>query len=333
MVDRRASGELVVELVSVLGAGPWSLDSVRRAGWSPARIRAAVKAGRLVRPRRGVLAVPYAEATQFGLASEAAIRAAVLVCSPAAVVSHESAAVLHDVWTPSPPSPWVHLTTSGRPDRRYRGVRCHESRLPTAAVVEIDGLRVTSLPRTGIDLARGRRLPEALVALDGVARATLHRHMSCDLESLRDPRVRSAARARVVESLLEAYQTVWSWPGSVVVRDALHLIDPASESPLESRSRGWMSEAGLPRPEIAYAVQGRSGRWYYADFAWPAQRVLGEADGLGKYGGDSATVTRRLREERARQRDLEDAGWTVVRWDGSEGARVVIARLRAALAR
>jgi hypothetical protein len=65
--------------------------------------------------------------------------------------------------------------------------------------------------------------------------------------------------------------------------------------------------------------------------AWPERRVLGEADGTGKYGRDEATIRTRLRAERERQRDLEDAGWTVVRWDSRETAKRVTARLARAL--
>ena len=61
--------------------------------------------------------------------------------------------------------------------------------------------------------------------------------------------------------------------------------------------------------------------------------MLGEADGIGKYGADDAGVARALRAERLRQRDLEDAGWTVVRWDSAEHPRSVLRRLRVALRR
>ena len=74
-------------------------------------------------------------------------------------------------------------------------------------------------------------------------------------------------------------------------------------------------------------MQGSSGARYVADFAWPERRVLGEADGSGKYGDHAEGVTAALRRERRRQRDLEDAGWTFVRWDSTEGRREVCARL------
>ena len=55
--------------------------------------------------------------------------------------------------------------------------------------------------------------------------------------------------------------------------------------------------------------------------------MLGEADGTAKYGGTGREVTDSLCGERLRQRDLEDAGWTVVRWDSTERRRDVVARL------
>jgi hypothetical protein len=117
----------------------------------------------------------------------------------------------------------------------------------------------------------------------------------------------------------------------VVVRDGLELVDLASESPFESRSRGWMLLAGLPRPVVGHEVRGLSGRRYFADFAWPQRRVLGEADGTAKYGGTTREVTQSVRAERIRQRDLEDAGWTFVRWDSTEHRRTVVDRLERAL--
>ena len=54
-------------------------------------------------------------------------------------------------------------------------------------------------------------------------------------------------------------------------------------------------------------------------------------DEAGHKAGDEVTIRTRLRAERERQRDLEDAGWTVVRWDSREAAPRVTARLARAL--
>ena len=210
-------------------------------------------------------------------------------------------------------------------------MRIHRSRLPETLVTSRFGLPVTTVARTAVDIARAHRLPEALVALDGAARLIAIEECGLSARELREPERRADATAHAVDRLRTAYDSVRRWPGSVVVRDGVELLDLGSESPFESRSRGWILLAGLPTPVVGYEMRGRSGRRYFADFAWPQQRVLGEADGTGKYGGTGREVTDSVRAERLRQRDLEDAGWTVVRWDSTEQRHTVIDRLVRAL--
>jgi hypothetical protein len=258
------------------------------------------------------------------------IRTALLSTGPAAVVSHESAGVVHRQWLPLPVSAHVHLTESGGIDRLDNGVRVHQSRLPADLVTVVDGLRVTSVARTAVDLARGRSLPEAMVAIDGAARALALASSPAAAAGLRGPE-RGALTDLSLRVLATAFESIRTWPGSVVVRTAIDLADPASESPFESRSRGWMVEARLPSPYVAFPVRGASGGLYVADFAWPERMLLGEADGTGKYGLSDREVTQSLRRERRRQRDIEDAGWTFVRWDSTERPATIVARLRHAL--
>jgi hypothetical protein len=225
----------------------------------------------------------------------------------------------------------VELTVAGQPDRTDHGMRIHGSRLPDDCVTEVEGMRVTTIPRTGVDLARGGSLPEALVALDSAGLALALEDSAVSPGSFRSVELRRELLDRVRPQLEAAYDGVRTWPGTVVVRDALSLLDLGSESPFESRSRAWIIRAGLPAPVTGFPVRGASGRCFFADMAWPERRVLGEADGTGKYGRDEATIRTRLRAERERQRDLEDAGWTVVRWDSRETAKRVTARLARAL--
>lgn len=283
-----------------------------------------------MRPRRGVLALPGSTQHPSGAAAVGLIRAAVLSTGSAAVVSHESAGVVHGLWLPHPVSPHVHVTESGGIDRPHTGVRVHQSRLPADLVTAVDGLRVTTVARTGVDLGRGRTLPEAMVAIDGAARALAIASSPTAAAALRGPD-RDGLSERSIGALATAFESVRSWPGSVVVRTAIQLAEPACESPFESRSRGWMVEARLPPPYVAFPVRGASGAWYVADFAWPERRLLGEADGTGKYGVSDREVVTSVRQERRRQRDLEDAGWTVIRWDSTESGATVLARLRRAL--
>ena len=290
-------------------------------------MRRAVDAGRLIRPSRGVVALPSASTPVD------AVRAAVLTAGPGAAASHVSAARLHGLWLPLGASELVHLTAPGCPDRTDHGMRIHGSRLPDRHIVTVDGLRATSLARTAIDLARGLALPEAMVVIDSAACAVIAGSTGRDLRTLRSVRERPALTAVAAEALQDAFADVRTWPGTVVARAAITLVEPASESPLESRSRGWMYAARVPAPSVAHWVRGASGIWYVADFARVERRVLGEADGTGKYGDDPRTATRTLRAERRRQRDLEDAGWSVVRWDSGESRATVVPRLRRASSR
>jgi very-short-patch-repair endonuclease len=85
--------------------------------------------------------------------------------------------------------------------------------------------------------------------------------------------------------------------------------DPRSETAFESISRYEFIVAGLPRPEPNVWIGKRR-----VDFLWERYRLIGEADGLGKYGKDEAEVRANIRAERERQRELEDAGYVFVRW-------------------
>jgi hypothetical protein len=302
------------------------LDAVRGYGWTPAQIRSAVAGGRLVRPARGVLSLPGHSSPADTTLYRA--RAALLTAPAGAVVSHTSAADIHDLWQPRRPDGHVHLIVPGDHDDVDHGVRLHGSALPPHQVVNVDGVAVTSVARTAVDIGRGPSLPDALIALDSACRVLAGARSR---EALRDPRKALHARDDGRRLLWDAYQAVWSWPGTRVIERGLDLLEPASESPFESWSRGWMVVAGLPYPTVAHHVRGISGRWYWSDFAWPGRRVLAEADGLGKYGATDAEVRESLAAERHRQRDLEAAGWRFERWDSREKPRAWLARLSATL--
>jgi len=298
-------------------------------GWSAGQVERAVGAGVVRRVRRGLFDValePSPAATGID-----GLRSILARLHPRAALSHETAARLRPLWVPWPERPGVQVTVAGQAERTDNGLTIHGSRLPEELVGLVHGLRVTSPARTAMDLGRGRSLPEALVALDGAARC---------LMGAEDDRVARQIRRRELppgtvddaKALLEsAYASVWSWPGTRVLRQALDLLDPASESPLESRSRGWFVLGELPPPRIAWPVRGASGRLYYADFLWESAGLIGEADGLEKYGVTPEEQRRRLRDQRRRQDDLEAAGWRFVRWVAGEPGPVVTARVRRAL--
>ena len=89
---------------------------------------------------------------------------------------------------------------------------------------------------------------------------------------------------------------------------ALNEVSALSGSPLESASRGWFVDWGLPRP-ILQQPFNIAGQQYYVDFYWPPFLLIGEADGLVKYVDDTE-----LRRERRRQSALDSLGCRVIRW-------------------
>lgn len=141
----------------------------------------------------------------------------------------------------------------------------------------------------------------------------------------------NAVRLGIANELDAAFAVTWSWPGTRVVRTALDLADPASESPFESWSRGWILGSSLPLPEVNAEVVGASGRRYFGDFVWRSRRLIGEADGLGKYGSTPHEIRAAMKAERRRQADLEAAGWMFVRWMTGDSGPSFLWRLGRAL--
>ena len=141
-----------------------------------------------------------------------------------------------------------------------------------------------------------------------------------------------ALRDAALGQLTEVVESCCGWPGVAAVRRALPHLEPAAESPLESRSRAWFMAAGLPQLRIGYPITTASGT-LWADFCDPERKVVGEADGWSKYGDDLAAVRDAIETEKRRQAELEDDGWRVVRWTSRDSRADVVSRLASALAR
>jgi hypothetical protein len=108
-------------------------------------------------------------------------------------------------------------------------------------------------------------------------------------------------------------------PGTRGARRAIGFADGLSESVGESRSRVAIAAAGLPVPVLQWEVHAAAGGRFVGrvDFGWPELTVVGEFDGLIKYGRalrpgqDPAEV---LVAEKLREDALRDEGLGVVRW-------------------
>lgn len=309
---------------------PFTLDDARRAGISRGRIRAAVESGRLIAVKHSVYvdAVAWASLGE-GEALRKRVSAWLCELHEDAAISHETAAFLHPLPTPRANVDWsvepIHATLSGSTGWRSPGLVVHGRLLPSSAVTRLDGLPITTIPRTAIDLARRQSLSRALIPLDAAMRRLI-------AEDVGERRLRSAvhdvrfvepARQRLFEELAN---TGWV-QGRRGLLIAIAAADPASESPSESQSRGHIRQARLCPPICGYPVVV-DGVTRYLDLAWPELKVAAEVDGLLKYTNPSDLI-----REKAREDGLRREGWTIIRWTGSEAAdpAIVVSRVRRAL--
>lgn len=271
-------------------------NELRAMGIGPVEQRRRVAAGSLVRLRRGA----YGEPAQLDEreAHRRLVWATLPQLDPGVVLSHTTAAVLHDfpVERRLLDRVWITRTSGGG---GHVDSRLHEYKtpLPESDVVVVAGARVTTPARTVADVARTLPALDAVALVDAALRAGL------TLEELTDqlaaaPRRRGVAKARALVAF----------------------GNRASESPGESRSRYLIWRLGLPAPVLQYEVFA-GGRWFRSDFAWPESRLLGEFDGRIKYtelvqpGQTAADV---ITAEKHREMLLRREGWWVVRWGWAE---------------
>jgi len=324
------SVERVDDLRQRLGDGPWARQHLVAEGWTARQIERDLQQGRLERVIRGVY-VPSGVVIPWD--APAAYAPLLLRAGADAAVSFESAAGIRRLWLPFPVDPRIHLSSSGRPVVDDPVVRRHRVTWHDDDVEVLAGVRVTSVARTAVDLARGKSSSQALVPLDSATRIlalgeAAHSPAGRELLSLPATWLRVEA---ALDRLRAAAERAVGGRGTRGLLRCLEQVDPRSESPYESWCRGELLSSGVRLGELGLEVRGASGRVYYADFAWPSLRLIAEADGLVKYGSDLRTMRERLTAERHRQRDLEDAGWRFVRWTAGEPAATFVPRVVAAL--
>ncbi|MBX5440343.1 MAG: type IV toxin-antitoxin system AbiEi family antitoxin domain-containing protein [Solirubrobacteraceae bacterium] len=274
----------------------------RALGLSGSAIARRLAAGRLIAVHPGVYAVGHAALSVRGV-----WLAAVLACGPRAALSHGSAALLWEIGRGVPRR--IHVTVPGTAGRDApRGVRLHRYRSldPDADVTVRDGIPVTTVERTLLDLATAR-----------------------------PPRVvrRAFAQADVMRILDvgEVGRLVAAHPrrrGSRVVAAIAAEHRPEgrglSRSDFEDRLVELCERHGLPRPKVNAEIAGLE-----VDVSWPDAGVVAEADGYEFHRTRAAF-------ERDRERDaiLTAAGCVVHRFTERQVTRApatVIAALRRSL--
>jgi hypothetical protein len=254
-----------------------------------------VAKGALVRLRRGVF-IPTSAWNQASPRHRHVlrIRAAIAATNRPVAVAGISAAAL---WGMPVASSWpdeVTLLDEWRGGGRSEpGVRRTSAGFRSAEIVTIDGIRVTSLPRTAIDVARRSSFADGVGSLDW-ALWQKNKNAVTKLALLDDLRqLDSRSGIRHVERSIEF---------------STHLSDSFGES----RCRVVIHFLGFAAPELQHEFQDTQGAMY-PDFTWLRQRKAAEFDGKMKYtrneynDGDPAEKVwqEKKREDRLRRMNLQ----------------------------
>ncbi|MDR6865556.1 hypothetical protein J2Y69_000138 [Microbacterium resistens] len=221
---------------------------------------------------------------------------AVAEARPNAVFSHVSAAALRGVVIGGPEHP-VHVLDPAGTSRLTGAVRTHTTD-EARDVDRLDGLLVTSVEETIVDLARSRPPAEGLAYANALLRTApdvVAEQLRARNESRRSARNRNRAR----------------W--------ALSRASGVPETVLESLSLAVIEWAGFDLPELqtVFRVEGHEDR---VDFFWPSLAVAGEADGMTKYSGAHGDPGLAILQEKRREARLRRHLREVVRW-GWDDAR------------
>jgi very-short-patch-repair endonuclease len=263
------SGPLLSAQLAELAAGQHGVVTAKQLGLSRPGIAYRVRVGTLHRVHRGVYAVGHDRLSERGR-----YMAAVLAAGKGAALSGLSAAALWKAW--KRPVREIHVIAP-RTRGPQEGLRIHTTRrLDPRDVTELDGIPVTTLARTLVDLT------DVL---------TVHQLANV---------IHEAAYHELFDrkETYEAIQRANGRPNLTRLRQALETDGAGTRSNLEDRFLSLIAD--LPRPRVNTRIAGLE-----VDFAWPGLVV--ELDGPGH------NRPRTQREDAERDKRLNAAGYTVRR--------------------
>jgi very-short-patch-repair endonuclease len=246
------------------------------AGLSQTEIDRRVAAGWLHRLHRGVFAVGHRGLTERGRWAAAAFAG-----GDGAVLSHRSAAAL---WGLCRDGDRPAITVPGRDRRGPARVEVHAGRLRPDETVIFDGIRVTSVGRTLLDIAEQMTQNELVRAIDT---ATNTRRIGPTTM----PSVINAATGR---------------RGARTLKQALLITRPQdvlTRSELERRALRLIRRAGIEPPHVNARLHGLE-----VDLLWRPSRLVVELDGREHHDTDTA-----FDRDTRRSGDLMAHGWWVGR--------------------
>jgi hypothetical protein len=215
------------------------------------------------------------------------------------MISHLSGALMHGMRSWNVDLDRVHV--SREPETgglRTRDIAYHQRVIDEC--VEVDGTPVSPAASCAVEAACLVGVEEGVVIVD----SALHQGL-CTQDELRS-----------------AYAERLNWPGTARLRITLSLAQPGSESVGESRLRFLFWTLGIPRPVLQFPIEAEGRVIAFADFGWPAHRLLDEFDGRVKYEqfvregerASDAVVREKIREDRIR----EATGWRMIRFSWAD---------------
>ena len=172
---------------------------------------------------------------------------------------------------------------------------CQETLEPTD-IMRVDGVQITTPLRTTFDCLRLLRGAERLVVADALTHLGL-----VDLEGLRRyfAGKRRLRNLRIGEGLLD-------------------LVEPLTESPMETRLRVVLLDGGLPKPEAQHEVRTPAGRLVgRLDLAYPEAKLGVEYDGADHW--------KQRREDDRRRTAIREQGWEVLVYSADDVYKTPIA--------
>ena len=262
-----------------LMAGPFTLEGALRAGLSRGHLEAASwrRIGPAVYVWAGLPDTP-----------ELRIEAACLRLPPAAVFSGLTAAWLHGLDV-EPCKPIEVTIPKGSGVSARSGIAVRRDAISPKEVKLVRGKRATTLIRTLRDLCSRLSVTEAVTAVDMALHASL---VSLDdLNTLLTRRSHSFGVARL--------------------RRVVGFVEPAAESPMESRLRMVLMLGGLPRPLAQVSLHDSKGRFLgRPDLYYPSHQLGLEYDG----GTHRASMV----EDNHRQNRLLAAGIRLLRFTAGD---------------
>jgi hypothetical protein len=237
---------LVAELASRQD-GVVGHDQLHALGLRDDAIQHRLLLGRLHVVFRGAYAVGHTRISWRGR-----LRAAAHACGATALISHRSAAALHNLRRSQ--SRLIHVTVAGGGHEHRPGIVLHRVRNVRAAdVANVDGIPVTSPARTCLDMA-------AIVSphvLDEILEEA-ERHRVLDLTAFTAVCGRGRSGSKALKRALALYEPIPGW----------------TRSRLERRLFRALRKAGAPLPAVNVWVDDQE-----CDLVWHDARLVVEIDG------------------------------------------------------